>query len=143
MVTSRERGDKAMIEGRKPNGYLVRGDSEYRKIERETRQCVHCQFTWEYDPREEARARNVRGFCLRCYGFTCERAECHAEQKLMLLDFPGTPCISFHEHYRRRLEQISKHPLWEVTPGGLIIPKAEIAEIPGLEGLVWQPPSRG
>lgn len=127
-----------MIEGRKPNGYLVTGDSEFRRIERETRQCVHCQFTWTYIPHDEARARNVRGFCLSCYGFTCERAECHAEQKIVLQDYPGRTCISFYEHYRRRLEQISKHPLWEVTAGGLIIPKAEVAEIAGLEGLVRQ-----
>lgn len=124
-----------MIQGRKPNGYFVTGDASHRRIERETRMCVHCQFTWEYDPHQESRARNVRGFCTRCYGFTCERAECHAEQREMLKGFPDRACISFEEHYRRRLQAISEHPLWEVTPAGLIVPKSEVAEIPGLEGV--------
>jgi hypothetical protein len=107
-----------VIEGRRPNGYLVsNGDI---RIERETRQCVHCQFTWVYSPHAEAAARNIRGFCLRCYGFTCERPECHAEQAGMLRDLPGRPCISFWEHYQRRLEQIAKSPHFEVTPAGLI-----------------------
>lgn len=124
-----------MIQGRKPNGYLVTGDVTGRRIERETRMCIHCQFTWEYAPFAESRVRNVRGFCTRCFGFTCERAECHLEQRQMLAGFPDRLCISFDEHYRRRLEAISKHPLWEVTPGGVILPKAEVSEIAGLEGV--------
>lgn len=127
-----------MIQGRKPSGYLVTGDESYRRVESETRMCVHCQHTWKYDPYAESRARNVRGFCLRCFGFTCQLPACFAMQREMLAEYPDEPreCISFDEHYRRRLEKISKHPLWEVTPGGLIVPKAEVAEIPGLEGVI-------
>ena len=130
-----------MIQGRKPSGYLVTGDPEtLRRIERETRMCVHCQYTWEYKPFEEARARNLRGFCTRCYGFTCERPECHAEQRAILAQYPDDPrpCMSFEEHYRRRLDLIAAHPLWEVTPSGLIVPQADVAEIPGLEGIAMR-----
>lgn len=114
-----------MIEGRKPNGYLVTGNAIGQRVEQETRQCVHCQYMWIYSPRDEARVHNIRGFCLRCYGYTCERPECHAEQALMLQEFPGTPCISFYEHYMRRLSKIAKDPLWEVSPSGVIMPKDE------------------
>lgn len=118
------------IEGRKPNGYLVTGDGEGRRIEKETRQCVHCQFTWIYDPHAEARARNVRGFCTTCFGFTCERPECHAEQEIELRAFPGRRCISFREAYNRRLFKIAADPLWEVTPSGVIMPKDEGVILP-------------
>lgn len=125
-----------MIQGRKPNGYLVTGDPlTLRKVEAETRQCCHCQYMWQYEPFKEARARNIRGFCLRCYGFTCERAECHAEQRQMLLEYPDRPCISFEEYYRRRLERVNSSPHWEVTPSGVLRPRDEYSDIPGLEGL--------
>lgn len=124
-----------MIQGRKPNGYLVTADAVGRRIERETRMCVHCQFIWEYDPFAEASARTIRGFCLRCFGFTCERPECHREQQQVLAAYPDRPCISFEEHYRRRLDAIAKHPLWEVTPAGILVAKSEVSEIPGLEGI--------
>lgn len=117
-----------MIEGRRPSGHLVTTNEFGGRMELETRQCVHCQFTWTYDPHDEARARTVRGFCLRCYGYTCERVECHLEQQNLLREFPdqGT-CIPYHRYHALRLQRIAQHPLWEVTPSGVIMPKADPA----------------
>lgn len=60
------------ILGHKPAGYSVSLDLKGNKLEKEYRQCVHCQFTWEYIPGSGAK----RGFCLKCFGLTCGRLEC-------------------------------------------------------------------
>ena len=115
-----------MIEGRRPNGYLVTCNEFGGRVEKETRQCVHCQFTWDYDPHEEARARTLRGFCLRCYGYTCERHECHLQMKNLVREFPEQgDCMPYERYIHLRLQRIANHPLWEVTPTGLIVPKAD------------------
>lgn len=59
-----------MIVGHKPAGHVVFYDAKGNKIERETRQCVHCQKTWIYQPG----SKRKYGFCLKCYGIIC--AEC-------------------------------------------------------------------
>jgi hypothetical protein len=126
-----------MIHGRNPAGYVLTSNDHLSRLELESRQCVHCQFQWIYDPFKEARARNLRGFCLRCHGFTCERPECHMEQRVMLSEYHDEPrpCISFEEHYRRRLDRINGSSQFEVTPSGVIVPKGTYSDIPGLEGL--------
>jgi len=65
-----------MIHGHKPNGYFVTADGNGHKIEGESRQCVHCQYTWEYHPGSGIQ----RGYCLKCDGFMCARPECQQEQ---------------------------------------------------------------
>jgi hypothetical protein len=65
-----------MITGHKPSGYFVTGDGQGGKIEGETRQCCHCQFTWEY----KSGSGITRGWCLNCMGFTCAREQCLKEQ---------------------------------------------------------------
>ena len=70
-----------MIRGHKPAGHIVTYDAAGKKIERELRQCSHCQFTWVYTPGSGAK----RGFCMKCMGLLCGRAEC----------FGG--CAPFHD----------------------------------------------
>lgn len=54
-----------------------------RRIEGETRTCVHCGYMWIYNPRESFDKKLtgeykpvIRGKCLRCYGLVCARDEC-------------------------------------------------------------------
>jgi hypothetical protein len=63
-----------MILGHKPSAYVVHFDRNGKKIEEETRQCVHCSYEWVYRPG----SRKIRGFCLKCYGVVCGRDECCA-----------------------------------------------------------------
>jgi hypothetical protein len=65
-----------MITGQKPNGYFSTFDEHGMKIEGETRQCVHCQHTWEYRPGSGI----TRGWCMSCHGFVCAREECLKQQ---------------------------------------------------------------
>lgn len=52
--------------------------------EGETRTCVHCGFTWIYDPKLQIRRKlglwtpqpKIRGTCLKCSGLVCARDEC-------------------------------------------------------------------
>jgi hypothetical protein len=98
-----------MIHGHKESGYFVTADGEGRKIEGETRQCVHCQFTWEYKPG----SGDVRGFCLKCNGFLCGRPECFSEQKTITGMYQLTTgktrsCISFEEWNEFLRQQLEK-----------------------------------
>lgn len=61
-----------MIRGHKPAGHVVTYDDCGKKIERELRQCCHCQYTWIYEPGSGIK----RGFCLKCMGLLCGRQEC-------------------------------------------------------------------
>jgi len=56
-----------MILGHKPSGYVVTFDKNGNKIEQETRQCIHCQKTWIYQPG----SKRKYGFCLKCFGIVC------------------------------------------------------------------------
>ena len=51
-----------MIHGQKPSAYFVTTTGDGQKVEGECRQCVHCQYTWEYRPGSGIE----RGYCLRC-----------------------------------------------------------------------------
>ncbi len=46
------------------------------------RQCIHCQYTWEYKPGSGIE----RGFCTNCDGHTCGRVACdscyHKEKRI-------------------------------------------------------------
>ena len=61
-----------MIIGNKPGGYVVMHDLNANKLERETRTCTHCGFSWIYEPGK----KKLRGFCHRCWGLLCARPEC-------------------------------------------------------------------
>jgi hypothetical protein len=63
------------IRGDKPAGYFVKGVAGGATVTGETRQCVHCQFVWEYRPGSGVE----RGFCMHCHGLVCRRPECAAE----------------------------------------------------------------
>lgn len=66
------------------SGYVQTFDpSTFSKIEAETRQCVHCGFTWVYSPMDsfktlipEEQKRSIRGKCLKCYGLVCAQPHC-------------------------------------------------------------------
>lgn len=62
-----------MIQGYKPSGYTVTYDIHGNKREGETRQCAHCQYTWNYYGR---RTDQKRGFCLHCRGLLCGKPMC-------------------------------------------------------------------
>lgn len=54
-----------------------------RVVEGETRQCVHCGFTWIKSPESftgiQASAptqKQTRGTCLNCHGLICARPTC-------------------------------------------------------------------
>lgn len=117
-----------MIHGHKPGGYFVTGDGEGHRVEGESRQCVHCQFIWEYRPG----SGSVRGYCLNCDGFLCARSECFLDQKRMLelyLQQTGKvrSCMPFEEWNSRVRERVEKlfplDPELTVTESGLVVPK--------------------
>ena len=70
-----------MIKGYKPNGYFVTYDRNGKRIEGETRQCSHCQYSWIYKPDQFLdgllpKKRKQRGICLHCMGLLCGRKVC-------------------------------------------------------------------
>jgi hypothetical protein len=117
-----------MIHGHKPNAYFVTATGDGLKIEGETRQCCHCQFTWEYAPGSGTR----RGWCLKHNGFVCCRPECQQEQEQMLAKYAlatgkVVSCLAFEEWCDFLKEQIGKTPGqlskdFTITPGGIIVP---------------------
>ena len=114
-----------MIHGHKPSGNFVTFDGEGRKIEGETRQCIHCQYTWEYHPGLEGpkrparlgvnqKAEGQRGWCLKHCGFLCGRAECFEEQERMIAIYAlqtgkVVSCISIEEWNDFLMSQMVKH----------------------------------
>ncbi len=118
-----------MIRGRKPNGYTVSYDSELRKIEAETRQCVHCQFNWSYgDPHQEELyigSPTRRGFCVRCQGWLCGR-DCCIQQQIRLTG-NTSDCIPFEDWNSRIRDKVEKYlpldPDLTFTESGLIVPR--------------------
>jgi|SRR5882672_6090773 len=65
------------IRGDKANGYFITADGDGRTFDGETRQCVHCQFTWEYKPGSGRKY----GLCLSCNGLVCGNPWCKQDQK--------------------------------------------------------------
>lgn len=118
-----------MIHGHKPSGYTVTQDESGCRIEGETRQCVHCQFTWIYQPGSGDR----RGWCLNCNGFVCAREECMKEQaqridEWLRLTSKVRNCIPFEEWNDRLKEKVLHRlplePGMTVTSSGLIVPRS-------------------
>jgi hypothetical protein len=110
-----------MIFGHKPNGYFRTFDGHSKKIEGETHQCIHCQFTWQYKPGSGIE----RGYCLRHNGFLCGRPECAAMQKRLMAEIPNYQhsCITITDYNRYKLERVfMKDSRWEVKPSGVIVP---------------------
>lgn len=90
-----------MIKGYKPSGYFVTIDKNGNKVEGETRQCVHCQFTWEYIPG----SGRERGFCLNCRGLLCGAKACMQH------------CAPFSEIAQQGYKE------YELTDGGVFVKK--------------------
>ena len=124
-----------MIHGHKASGYFVSADAECRPIVGETRQCVHCQYLWEYAPGSGVR----RGWCLKHNGFICARPECFKEQERMIANyFQATgkvfSCLAWEEwvdfldeQSGKVLEKLSPAE-FIVSPSGLIVPKDTCAQ---------------
>ena len=107
-----------MIVGHKPNGYFVTHDPQTtRRVEGETRQCIHCQAMWPYVPGSGDR----RGWCLRCMGFLCLQPACLAEQAQRKRDFPGYDCMPFDDWNRRLLERYHRDPRFTVLSSGIVV----------------------
>lgn len=118
-----------MIHGHKPAAYFVTGDGEGHKIEGEQRQCVHCQFLWDYRPG----SGETRGYCLRCGGFLCGRHQCMVDQQryieMMRIHYNQTrTCVPFEEWNNRIRERVGhKLPLdpeMTFTEAGIIVPRS-------------------
>lgn len=112
-----------MITGHKPNGNFRTYSDLGQKIEGETRQCVHCQFMWNYQPG----SGNIRGFCTRHNGFVCNRAQCNREQREMIAALGDWPfdCLTFHDFNMYKFEKYLKSHQFEITTSGLIVPVTE------------------
>lgn len=117
-----------MIHGHKPNGYLTTFDASGKKIENETRQCVHCQKMWTYSPG----SGTTRGFCLKCGGFVCAEPHCLIQQKQLTdewLQVTGKvrSCMPLEEWNNRRIDKLAHRfpldPDLTITSAGLIVPK--------------------
>jgi hypothetical protein len=95
-----------MITGHNPSGYFVTADADGTPITGETRQCVHCGFTWEYHPG----SGDARGWCVKCNGFVCARPECLKEQFMVTALYQQqtgkrTSCIPLEDWNNRMGEQ--------------------------------------
>lgn len=121
-----------MIQGRKPNGYTLSFTAEGKRVEAETRQCVHCQFSWTYgdlhlpEEMDELFGHPTRrGYCCRCRGWLCARTVCIQEQ--VRLTGNTADCISYQDRVDRLWDKVAKHfPLAEdltITAAGVVIPR--------------------
>ncbi len=127
-----------MIRGVKPNGYAVSCDSDGKKCEHETRQCVHCQFSWAYgEPHFPEELDELlghptrRGWCVQCGGFLCGRKQCFLQQQKLIQHmrdrFNQTrSCVPYEEWSERLFARLQKQfpldPGLTVTESGLIVP---------------------
>ena len=122
-----------MIHGHKPSGYTVTFTGEGHRVDGETRQCIHCQYTWDYVPggmgadRDDPLRGTKRGWCYKCSGFLCGRQACILRQ--LQLTGNSTDCIPFEVWNKRLMDKVDhvfggfKLPEdMTVTQEGLIIP---------------------
>lgn len=92
-----------MIHGRKESGYYVTADGDGHKIEGETRQCIHCQYLWEYGPnRPDPFHKTTRGYCIKHQGFICCRPDCVTKFGL------APSCTAFEDEVKAIAEKLSK-----------------------------------
>lgn len=117
-----------MIQGHKPNGYTAFMNAAGKRVEGETRQCVHCGKIWQYAPG----SGTERGWCFNCTGFLCAEGPCFAQQKVWVEQWLAQTsqvrnCIPIEEWNSRRIEKLAhKFPLepgMTVTASGLIVPE--------------------
>ena len=108
-----------MITGYKPNGYFTTSTGDGVKVEGETRQCCHCQYTWQYRPGSGI----TRGWCMKCAGLICGRPECVADQKRLMARFPDRTwsCLPFTDWNERLRDAYDKDPRYKVLPSGIVI----------------------
>jgi hypothetical protein len=120
-----------MIHGHKAAAYFSTGDGQGHKIEGEQRQCVHCQFLWDYRPG----SGDERGWCLNCGGYLCGRMQCLSEQRkyieYMRVHYNKTrSCVPFEEWNSRIRDKVApKFPLdpeLTFTEEGIIVPRSVI-----------------
>lgn len=118
-----------MIHGvNKASGYGVHYTAEGHKIEEETRQCCHCQYTWVYKHGSGIR----RGYCTKHDGWVCGRKECEDNQKQLIKDYEYATskvvsCLAFEEMQDYNANQMIKSPErmttgFMMTPGGILVP---------------------
>jgi hypothetical protein len=124
-----------MIVGHKPSGYFLTADGEGKRIEGETRQCVHCEWTWTYAPG----SGNRRGFCLHCYGLICGREECFRKQAIIRRDYPDYGCMNWTDYIRREQERFAKEYDYELTPAGILVPRGDHLLPPPSQPLIHLP----
>ncbi|HSY52452.1 MAG TPA: hypothetical protein VLC46_26865 [Thermoanaerobaculia bacterium] len=102
-----------MIKGEKASGYFSTIDVRSGlKVEGETRQCSHCQFTWQY---KAGSGRRV-GLCGSCNGLMCTQEACRTDQlrKIKLLELEDGKtydCVPFDEwnyHLRMKAEKVKQ-----------------------------------
>ncbi len=108
-----------MIVGYKPNGYFATATGEGKKVEGETRQCAHCEYSWMYEPGSGRK----RGICLHCMALICGRAECFRLQKQMLETYPQYFCMNYKDYINRELERFAREQGLELLPSGILVPK--------------------
>ena len=123
-----------MIQGHKPAGYARSFTPDSRKVEQESRQCVHCQFVWIYAPG----SGDLRGWCMRHYGFLCGRPECFSQQQTLQRQYEelttktAPACVSFEEINELLLDKLHRQlgkPIREIddemhrTESGLYLPR--------------------
>lgn len=108
-----------MITGHKPNGYYTKGTANGLTVEGESRQCVHCQALWEYQPG----SGTVRGWCLKCNGFLCNQPSCAREQQRLIARFPDQTrsCMPFADWNQRMRDAYEKDHRYQVLPSGIVI----------------------
>jgi hypothetical protein len=107
-----------VIRGHKPSAHFATADGEGHRIEGECRMCAHCNYTWEYKPGSGI----TRGYCVKCDGWLCGRAECALLQRQMLAYFHlEYGCVPFGDYNKRLLEQYAHDPRFNVLPSGIVV----------------------
>lgn len=120
-----------MIHGsNRASGFALTGDG--KTVLYEMRQCVHCEYMWEYKPGSGI----TRGFCMSCHGLLCMRAECIAEQRQHLAWAQENgwvmtrSCLPIEEWCMRLMDAKVKHEAdgrkqgtdFELSQSGLYLP---------------------
>lgn len=114
-----------MIRGHKPSAWTSTLNDSGQHVEGEQRQCVHCQVCWT----PSAGSGTRRGYCLHCDGWLCGRDACAQFQQFLLRRFsylPGSSdrhCIPYTDYVERLREEFQHHPLYTLTPAGIVVPR--------------------
>ncbi len=114
-----------MIQGHKPAAWTSTLNDSGQAVEGEQRQCCHCQALWTYQPG----SGTTRGYCLSCDGWLCGRPACAQFQAYLLKRFgylsgsSDRACMSYTDYVERLRDEFRYHPLYQLTPGGIVIPR--------------------